>query len=65
MGAFQSAAAFGRIGGPIAAGLLYQASQPSPFLLAAALLMGVAFLARAMPGREEAPGPSGPAIAES
>ena len=57
MGAFQSAAAFARIGGPIAAGWLYQASQPSPFLLAAALLVAVAFLARGMPGRRESAGP--------
>jgi multidrug resistance protein len=54
MGAFQSAAAFGRIGGPIAAGWLYQSGQPRPFLLASVLLLFVAFLAPAMPGREPA-----------
>ena len=34
MGAFQSASAFGRIGGPLVAGWLYQTAQPRPFLLA-------------------------------
>ena len=35
------------------------------FVLAAALSVGVAFLAPAMPGRRESAGPSGPVIAES
>jgi hypothetical protein len=55
MGAFQSAAALGRIGGPIAAGWLYHNAQPGPFLLASTLLVGVAFLARSMPGIDPEP----------
>jgi DHA1 family tetracycline resistance protein-like MFS transporter len=55
MGAFQSAAAFARIGGPIAAGWLYMSSQSNPFMLAAVILVGVAVLARALPGRAPVP----------
>jgi DHA1 family tetracycline resistance protein-like MFS transporter len=54
MGAFQSAAAFARIGGPIIAGWLYLSDQPMPFLLAAALLAAVAMLARGLPSRAKA-----------
>ena len=55
MGAFQSAAAFARIGGPIAAGWLYLSGQPRPFLLAGVLLVAVAMVARALPDRTPAP----------
>jgi len=60
MGVFQSSAAFGRIGGPVAAGWLYQAAQPQPFILAGAILLAVACLAPAMPGRGQSPGSDAP-----
>ncbi len=58
LGSFQSAAALGRIAGPIAAGWLFLSGQPRPFLLAAALLVVVALLARGMPSRESRPAES-------
>ena len=52
MGAFQSAASLARVLGPAAAGVLYDVRLAAPFLLAAALLLGVAGLARGLPARE-------------
>jgi MFS family permease len=51
MGAFQSAASIARVVAPIAGGFLYDAWFGAPFLLAAALVLGVVGLARALPAR--------------
>jgi predicted MFS family arabinose efflux permease len=51
MGTFQSAASLARVIGPVVAGVLYDRSISSPFLLAAALLAGVALLAVRLEGR--------------
>jgi multidrug resistance protein len=49
MGAFQSSASLARVVGPALGGLLYDASQPAPFWLASALLLGVSLSARGLP----------------
>lgn len=49
MGAFQASASLARVVGPIAAGLLYDAAPAAPFVLASALVLGVALQARALP----------------
>lgn len=62
MGVFQSAGSLARVGGPVAAGVLYDASQGAPFLLATALLVLGAGLARGLPsegvGRAAEPEPA-------
>jgi DHA1 family tetracycline resistance protein-like MFS transporter len=57
MGVFQSSASLARVFGPFAAGWLYDRSLPAPFLLAAALALGVSLLTRSLPGREAADAP--------
>lgn len=59
MGAFQSASSLARVLGPVAAGFLYDVRLFAPFLLAAALLVGVALLARGLP----APAAASPELA--
>jgi DHA1 family tetracycline resistance protein-like MFS transporter len=54
MGAFQSAGSLARVLGPAAAGALYDLRIFAPFLLAAVLLVGVAWLAKGLPAREAA-----------
>jgi MFS family permease len=49
MGAFQSSASLARIFGPALGGLLYDVALPAPFWMASALLLVVAFGARALP----------------
>jgi MFS family permease len=49
LGTFQSSASLARVLGPLVAGVLYDASRPAPFLLAAGLLVGVAGGARVLP----------------
>jgi len=51
MGAFQASASLARVGGPLAAGFLYDRSQPAPFWFASALLVATAVLALALPRR--------------
>lgn len=51
MGAFQSSASLARVFGPAAAGRLFDIAPALPFWLAGALMLVVAFLARALPGR--------------
>ena len=46
MGTFQSSASVARVVGPVAAGILYDVNVAGPFLLAAALLVVVAWLGR-------------------
>lgn len=55
MGAFQGAASLARVVGPLAAGLLYDRAIAGPFLLAGALLLGVAWLGRRLPERAGRP----------
>jgi predicted MFS family arabinose efflux permease len=57
MGAFQSSASLARVVGPFAAGWLYDRALPAPFLLAAALAVGVSLLTRTLPGRAAAGAP--------
>jgi MFS family permease len=45
MGVFQSSASLARVFGPLAAGALYDAHKPLPFLLASALVVLAAALA--------------------
>ncbi len=52
MGAFQSSASLGRVVGPLLAGMLYDASLPAPFWLAAVLMLVVALRGRLLPSRE-------------
>jgi predicted MFS family arabinose efflux permease len=64
MGSFQAAASLARVVGPLAGGLLYDASRAGPFLLGGALLVAVVGLGRGLPGRAAAPaavGEPGPA----
>ncbi len=56
MGAFQSAAAIARVAGPLAAGWLYERAEATPFWLAAALCLAVAWTARGLPARVAAAG---------
>jgi MFS family permease len=56
MGTFQSSASLARVFGPVLAGTLYDRSIGAPFLLASALLAGVALIGRAMPERPLAEG---------
>jgi len=51
MGAFQSAASIARVVAPLAGGFLYDWWFGAPFLLAAALVLAVVGLARALPER--------------
>lgn len=55
MGAFQSAASLARVIGPLAAGVLYDRAVAGPFVLAGALLLGVVWLGRGLPGRVAPP----------
>jgi MFS family permease len=57
MGTFQSAASLARVAGPVLAGLLYDRWMPGPFALAGGLVLGVAWLGRGLPAREEPAGP--------
>jgi MFS family permease len=59
MGAFQAAASLARVIGPLAAGVLYDRAQGTPFLLAGALVLGVVGLGRGLPERVEPPDPVG------
>jgi MFS family permease len=66
MGAFQASASLARVIGPVAAGWLYDAAQPAPFVLASALVLAVAAQARSLPAEgagplEEALAPPGAA----
>jgi DHA1 family tetracycline resistance protein-like MFS transporter len=49
MGTFQSSASLARVVGPVIAGLLYDVSLASPFLLASALMAAVLAIAAALP----------------
>jgi MFS family permease len=51
LGTFQSAASLGRVLGPVAAGLLYDASAGAPFWFATLLLVGLWLLGRRLPER--------------
>jgi DHA1 family tetracycline resistance protein-like MFS transporter len=51
LGTFQASASLARVVGPLAAGALYDRASAAPFALAGALLLAVAFGARALPGR--------------
>jgi MFS family permease len=51
LGTFQSAASLGRVLGPVAAGLLYDASVGAPFWFASLLLVGLWLLGRGLPER--------------
>lgn len=55
MGVFQSSASLARVFGPAAAGRLFDIAPALPFWLAGVLMLVVAFLARALPGRSTAP----------
>jgi DHA1 family tetracycline resistance protein-like MFS transporter len=54
MGAFQASASLARVVGPLAAGVLYDVAQATPFLLASLLLAATAALAAALPDRDAA-----------
>lgn len=55
MGLSQSAAAFGRVAGPLGAGALFDAFSPAaPFVAAALLILGALFVALGEPTRSEA-----------
>jgi MFS family permease len=49
MGTFQSSASLARVVGPVIAGLLYDVSLPSPFILASVLMAAVFAIAAALP----------------
>ena len=51
MGAFQASASLARVVGPLAAGFLYDRSQPAPFWFASVLLVARRLLALALPRR--------------
>jgi MFS family permease len=55
MGAFQSSASLARVVGPALAGGLYDRALAAPFWLAAALLLGVALIARGLPAGAATP----------
>jgi len=54
MGTFQASASLARVLGPLAGGWLYDREMGLPFLLAAALLAGLALAGRALPSRQTA-----------
>ncbi len=56
MGVFQSSASLARVFGPAAAGRLFDIAPALPFWLAGVLMLIVAYLARALPGRSALPG---------
>lgn len=60
MGAFQSSASLARVAGPFAAGFLYDAARPAPFLAGGAAMLVVLALAFVLPRLE-----SQAAVAES
>jgi len=57
LGTFQSAASLGRVLGPVAAGLLYDAKIVAPFWFASLLLVGLFFAARSLREREAGAAP--------
>jgi len=63
MGVFQSSAAIARVGGPLAAGWLYDRSLAGPFWLAALLCVAVAWGARGLPARAAVAGPGAGVVA--
>jgi DHA1 family tetracycline resistance protein-like MFS transporter len=65
MGAFQSAASLARVVGPLAAGVLYDVSQPAPFWLASALLVATALLGARLPGSVASAAPAGSTRSEA
>jgi hypothetical protein len=54
---FQSAASLGRVIGPVAAGLLYDAEQGAPFWFASLLLVGLFLGARGLRERAASEAP--------